>query len=303
MRLRQSGFGWVVQAPAKLNLFLEVLGKRADGYHDLETVMVAINLFDTLILNEESSGEITLRCQHAGAILSRTNRARDEVPETRDNLVVRAAELLRSRCGVQRGVHIDLIKRIPAAAGMAGGSSDAAAVMFALNLIWKLGLSEIELRRLASEIGSDVCFFLSSASAATCRGRGEILEPCPLPLRLYFVVARPDSGLSTALVYRHCRPEAEPRGARELLQALQRGDLQRASQQLRNSLQPPAESLNADVRQLKEEFSRLPVLGHMMTGSGTAYFGLCQNRQSAMTAAARLRARGLSRVFVAESPP
>lgn len=303
MRLRQSGFGWVVHAPAKLNLFLEVLGKRADGYHDLETVMVAINLFDTLVLTEESSGEVTLRCQHAGSILSRSNKASDDVPETRDNLVVRAAELLRSRCGINRGIHIELTKRIPAAAGMAGGSSDAAAVMFALNEIWKLGLSGHELRKMASEIGSDVCFFLSPASAAVCKGRGEILEPLPLPLRLHFVVARPDSGLSTALVYRHCRPEAEPHGASELLRHLQNGDLQRAATQLRNSLQPPAEDLNEDIKRLKHEFSRLPVMGHMMTGSGTAYFGLCQTRQSAMTAAARLRARGLSRVFVAESPP
>lgn len=303
MRLRQTGLDWVVHTPAKLNLFLEVLSKRPDGYHDLETVMVAINVFDTLVLKEELTGEISLRCQSAGQVLSPSNSATDDVPATRDNLVVRAAELLKSRCQVNRGVHIELIKRIPAAAGMAGGSSDAAAVMWALNQIWKLGLSITQLQALAAEIGSDVCFFLSPASAAICEGRGEILNPLKLPMRLHFVVARPDSGLSTALVYRHCQPEAVPQGSRELLRCLQVGDLQRAARQLRNSLQPPAEVLNTDIRQLKHEFSKLPVLGHMMTGSGTAYFGLCQNRQAAMTAAARLRARGLSRVFVAESPP
>lgn len=303
MRLRQTGQGWIVHTPAKLNLFLEVLGKRADGYHDLETVMVAVNMFDTLIFNEEPTENIFLRCHHSGSLLRRADATGDEVPDGRDNLAVRAAELLRARCGVQRGINIKLLKRIPAAAGLAGGSSDAAAVIFALNQIWDLGLRSDELQGLASEIGSDVSFFLSPTPLAVCQGRGEILRPLHSPLRLHFVIARPDSGLSTALVFKHCRPEANPRGASELVTALQSGDLQRVCSRMHNSLQQPAESLNSDIDQLKHVFSRLPLLGHMMTGSGTAYFGICQNRRQAMTAAARLRATGLSRVFVAESPP
>jgi len=222
MRLQQTSNGWVVDAPAKLNLFLEVLSKRADGYHDLESLMVAINLFDTVIVREQSSAEISLRCLHAGRLLSETNRASDEVPETPDNLVVRAGECLRHRFGIQSGIQIDLIKRIPAAAGMAGGSSDAAAVLVALNQIWKLGLTNHQLQEVAAEIGSDVCFLVSSAAMAVCQGRGEILRTNSMPLKLHFVIARPNSGLSTALVYRHCQPESQPLGVSKLLASLQR---------------------------------------------------------------------------------
>jgi len=302
MRLRRTGHGWVVQTPAKLNLFLEVLSKRTDGYHDIQTVMATVNVYDTLVLNEEPTEDVTLRCHHSGPPL-RGDKPSDDVPDGRDNLAVRAAELLRTRCDVRRGIHIDLFKRIPAAAGLAGGSSDAAAVIFALNRIWHLGLSRAELQELASEIGSDVSFFLAPTAFATCEGRGEILRPIQSSLRLHFVIARPDTGLATALVYRHCRPESQPRGATALIRALRQGHLQQASRYLHNSLQAPAEILNSDINQLKKEFAKLPVIGHMMTGSGTAYFGVCQHRQQAMTAAARLRAIGLERVFVAESPP
>lgn len=302
MRLRHTDHKWVVHTPAKLNLFLEVTSKRADGYHEIETVMAAVNLYDTLVFGESSSGDIALRCHTSGEHQERDGTI-DSVPEGRDNLVVRAAELLRTRCGIQTGVQIDLFKRIPAAAGMAGGSSDAAATLFALNHIWNLGLDRIELQELASELGSDVSFFLSPSPLAVCQGRGEILHPIESSARLHFVIARPDSGLSTALVYQHCVPEASSCGAAGLIQNLIRGDLRKACEFMRNSLQRPAELLNSEIHRLKTAFEKLPVSGHMMTGSGTAYFGVCQNRLQAMTAAARLKAWGLGRVFVAASPP
>jgi 4-diphosphocytidyl-2-C-methyl-D-erythritol kinase len=320
MRLRKSGNSWVVHTPAKLNLFLEVLGKRSDGFHELETLMVTVNLFDTLVFTQEPSAEVSLRCFNAGTALRQDAAAgvdRErlkmdaddqmsvsmDVPEGRDNLAVRAAELLRSKTGTQQSIHIDLFKRIPAAAGLAGGSSDAAATLLALNQIWGLNLGREELQEIASEIGSDVSFFLSPSPTALCLGRGEILRPVASPFRLHFVIAKPVSGLSTARVFQHCRPEATPRHATSLIESLQRGDLFQAGRRLFNSLQRPAEELNPDVARLMAEFSRLPVSGYLMSGSGTACFGICEHRAQAMTAAARLRARGSYRVFTAESPP
>lgn len=302
MRLRQSGASWIVHAPAKLNLFLEVLGKRADGFHELETLMVSVNLFDTLVFTQESSTQISLRCHYSGCVSRKvatdSASASDEVPDGRDNLAVKAAELLKSKTGVDKGIQIDLFKRIPAEAGLAGGSSDAAAVLLALNRIWNIGLSRDELQRYASELGSDVAFFLSDSPAAICQGRGEIIRPLPNPPRLHFVMVKPESGLSTAAVFRQCRPETEPRGVSNLVDCLQRGDLRNAGQNLFNSLQAPAESLNSDVRRLIEEFDRQPFVGHMMSGSGTSCFGICRHHNEARMAAARLKALRLGRVFV-----
>jgi len=305
MRLRQSGASWIVHAPAKLNLFIEVLGKRADGFHELETLMVSINLLDTLVFRQESSTQISLRNHYSGCVSQKvatdSASASDEVPDGQDNLAVKAAELLKKKTGVDKGIHIELFKRIPAEAGLAGGSSDAAAVLLALNRIWQLGLSRDELQRYASEIGSDVAFFLSESPAALCQGRGEIIRPLKKSPRLHFVIVKPDSGLSTAVVFKQCRPEATPRGAAKLIEHLQRGDLTNVGQHLFNSLQAPAELLNPDVSRLIKELGRHPFVGHMMSGSGTSCFGVCRHRDEARMAAARLKALRLGRVFVGET--
>src|SRR5437868_1794746 len=144
VRHNDAGLVW---APAKVNLYLEVLAKRSDGYHEIATLMVAVSLYDALEFKEEISGEILLQCDQPGLGTG---------PE---NLVVRAALLLRERTGCTRGVHIRLAKRIPLAAGLAGGSTDAAATLTGLNDLWHLGLKTSELTALAAELGSDVAFF------------------------------------------------------------------------------------------------------------------------------------------------
>jgi len=218
MRFRRVGPSLVVHTPAKLNLFLELLGKREDGYHELETLMVAVDLFDTLTFTEEDSNDIRLQCSGlgagkqgsvpgsfapGGAAQASADAEGEGIPLGSDNLVVKAAQLLRGHAGVERGVRISLVKRIPSAAGLAGGSSDAAATLMALNRFWNLGLGVFELQRLASHLGSDVAFFVDGTSAAVCHGRGEIIEPLDVPLGLHFVIVRPRTGLSTALVYKH----------------------------------------------------------------------------------------------------
>ncbi len=291
-----------VAAPAKLNLFLKVLGKRSDGYHELETLMVSVGLYDTLKITADPAGDLSLSCHDAGAVRS-GDPARELPPVDRANLVLRAAELLRATTGTPQGARIELIKRIPLAAGLAGGSSDAAAALVGLNRLWRLGLSSSELHDLGARLGSDVPFFLCPSAAAICRGRGEIIEPQALPLRLHFVIARPRTGLSTALVFKHCHPSSVGWSANDLVDAWARADLNRATRYFHNTLQEPAEKLNSEVTTLKAWFSRQPFAGHMMTGSGTGYFGLCRSHRQALQLASRLKAIRLGDVFVARSRP
>jgi len=302
MLVRQSFNSVTVLAPAKLNLFLKVLGKRADGFHELETLMVTIGIRDELCFSTNcstatESADITLNCRNA----SRRGVGKDvwNLSTGADNLVVKAARLLQTHTGTQQGARIELLKRIPIASGLAGGSSDAAATLIGLNRLWNLNLSLADLHPLAAQLGSDVPFFLSPLPAAICRGRGEIVEPVDLPQGLQFVVARPASGLSTAEVFRHCRGSEDTRSVEELTDCLKAGRVSEVTRRMMNSLQGPAEQLNHDVKKLAEAFARLPVLGHMMSGSGTGYFGVCAQRRQASHVAAQLNAVGIGQVFVA----
>lgn len=303
MLVRDRVHSVLVHTPAKLNLFLEVLGKRADGYHELETLMVSVALYDSLIFTEEDSGDVRLRCFSAGSRNTGSDQA-DRVPHGTENLVVRAAQLLQEHADVRRGVCIDLWKRIPAAAGLGGGSSDAAATLAALNRLWRLELSAAELCRLAARLGSDVPFFLADTNAAFCRGRGEEISPCETATSLNFVVVQPLAGLSTAAVYRAWTPaERSPNDAAAMADSLREGRPARTAACLYNALQAPAEQLSTEVRQLAAKFSRQPVLGHMLSGSGTACFGLCAHRRQALRIASRLRSQRAGRVFVARTRP
>jgi 4-diphosphocytidyl-2-C-methyl-D-erythritol kinase len=307
MHVRSTAAGLEVLAPAKLNLFLEVLGKRGDGFHEIETLMYPIGLYDTLVFRDHPSDQIALTCEQAafplrpgeGGIkipLTKGERTTDALPEGTDNLVVRAVELVRRRIGVARGARMRLIKRIPLAAGLAGGSSDAAAALFAANRVWQLGLRKDQLAALAAELGSDIPFFLYGGPAV-CRGRGEIIEPTGGLGSLHFVVARAPAGLSTADVYRACRSSANPRRVGGLIDALRQGSLVGAAGCLHNTLQAAAESLSPWIARLSREFGQLDFLGHRMSGSGTSYFGLCRHARHARRLAASLRARGVGRVY------
>jgi 4-diphosphocytidyl-2-C-methyl-D-erythritol kinase len=300
MLCRQTATSWVASAPAKLNLFLRVVGKRADGYHDIETVMTAVDLYDTLVLAPSPRNEIDLTVRMAVSEGGRGEIA-SPIPIGPENLVYRAAALLKQHCQISQGVDITLVKRIPSAAGLGGGSSDAAAALGALNAIWGCGLNSVELRDLASQLGSDVPFFLGDTTSAVCRGRGEILEPLAAKSGLTFVVAKPRSGLSTPAVYHACRPKPADEKLSQLIDALTTGRSSRTAQHLRNDLQSPAEQLNRDVIHLACLFSEQGLAGHQLSGSGTAYFGMCHSRSQALSIAARLRQRGVPWVRVVQN--
>ena len=300
MHIHRTAGVLVIQAPAKLNLFFEVLAKRNDGYHEIETLMCPIDLYDTLHFQEDPNGQLELRCRRVFGVDGPSGRGLDEVSEGPDNLVMRAVELVRRRTGIRRGAKLRLIKRIPAAAGLGGGSSDAAAALVAANEGWQLGRSREELIEWATELGSDVPFFLVAAPAV-CRGRGERVTPVAGLGMLHFVVVRPPEGLATAAVYGACRSAAEPRNINPLIKALQQGDWTQAGRRLHNRLQPAAEGLSPWIKRLHQEFSQENFLGHGMSGSGTSYFGLCRHARHARRCARRLETNGLGVVFAVRS--
>lgn len=290
----------VVHTPAKLNLFFEVLGKRSDGFHEIETLMWPVDVYDTLLFREETDGQIELECRGAVGASDGDASALAVVPTGSDNLVVRALELLRKRAGTTAGARVHLVKRIPLAAGLGGGSSDAAAALAAANIGWGLGWSREALAGVAAELGSDVPFFLAGAPAV-CRGRGERVEPVAVPGGLHFVLVRPPAGLSTAEVYRACRPANQPRSVAPLVAALECGSVAAVASNLFNRLQAAAETLSPWIRRLDEVFSRLDCLGHAMSGSGSAYYGLCFHASQARRIARRLRSLGMGTALAVRS--
>jgi 4-diphosphocytidyl-2-C-methyl-D-erythritol kinase len=290
----------IVQAPAKLNLFFEVLAKRDDGYHEIETLMCPITLFDTIKFSQNSKGNIDFSCDVSFGFSSLESAESVEISVDSNNLAVRAVELLRQQAGIRAGAKLGLIKRIPTAAGLGGGSSDAAAALKAANFVWGLNWPIDKLARLAAELGSDVPFFFARGPAV-CRGRGEQVEPIDALSTLYFVVIRPPTGLATEAVYRVCRPAERPLSVVPLVRVLQQGDKNEAGRLLFNRLLPAASTLTTWIDRLQSEFDRLDCLGHGLSGSGSSYFGLCRHARHARRVARRLQLLNIGRVFVVHS--
>ena len=190
-----AGKTYFVQSYAKINLTLDILGRRADGYHALSTIMQTIDLYDTICLTATNDQQVSILCSR-----TELNNA--------DNLVVRAAQSIRRYLGLTQGVAIELHKRVPMAAGLGGGSSNAASVMLALQQWWQLPLNADELLNLAAALGSDVPFFLAGA-LALCEGRGEIITPLPAhwPASMrWLLLLKPAISVSTAAVFRNLAP-------------------------------------------------------------------------------------------------
>jgi 4-diphosphocytidyl-2-C-methyl-D-erythritol kinase len=312
MYLRRGQLKRIARAPAKLNLYLEILGRRRDGFHELEMLMVPVRLADSLALtptpqpSDGRNGEIRLNIRTCFPL--RPPRVEQAIPAGQANLVVRALEMLGARSGCRLGAQVELVKRIPAEAGLGGASSDAAAALQLANRAWKLHWSRGRLAELAAEIGSDVPFFLYGGSAI-CRGRGEQIEPLGAIAPLSFVIVKPAAGLSTAEVYeahdRVATPAVDirPGLVKELSGRLTGGRHQEAGGWMHNRLQAAAASLSPWVQRLQAAFAQLDCLGHQLTGSGTAYFGICRHAQHARRVATLLRTRQLGLVFATHSYP
>lgn len=281
---------WIAQAPAKVNLFLRVVARRSDGFHDIETVMVKLqHLADTLEFTPAADSHVSLQIQSAYPPALGTVA----VPITEENLVLRAVRRLQQATQCRKGVQIRLTKRIPPAAGLGGGSSDAATTLLSLNQLWGLRLPEADLLGMAAELGSDVPFFIAKDACQLGTGRGEVLAPATVRARLPLVLARPLSGLSTPSVYKTCIPEPEGPSAQEFIDTLASAAPSVLARRLHNSLQPPAERLNPGVVALLRLMSRQGVVAQRMTGSGSACFALCHSWRQARELADRLRACGV----------
>lgn len=310
MDLRGDDFKRTARAPAKLNLFLDVLGPRGDGFHDVETLMVPIRLADQVTFrstpapNDGSLGEIRLDVQAAWPI-HRPFQIPD-VPPGPNNLVVKALGLLRVRSGCTLGGDVELVKRIPLAAGLGGGSSDAAAALRLANRGWQIHWTGERLAELAAELGSDIPFFLT-AGAAICRGRGELVERLqPLP-SYHFVIVKPAESLSAGEVYKaHDSLPATKSQKTELrldrlIANLQTRGWQNIRSWMHNRLQAAASSLSPSIDKLRRVFAEFDFVAHQLTGSGSAYFGLCRHAQHARRLANILRSRELGLVYATRS--
>jgi 4-diphosphocytidyl-2-C-methyl-D-erythritol kinase len=254
----------VLQASAKINLALDVLGKRSDGYHDISTVMQAVDLFDRLTL--EPAEAITVEID--GLALPTDDR----------NLVVRAGKLLRRAAGIEAGVRIRLTKRIPVAAGLGGGSSDAAATLWGLNRLWRLRWPRARLSEMAVELGMDVPFFLGGGPALAT-GRGERLERLPAGGGYALVLVNPRLPLSTPEVYGRVPVgwRAEPLGTRRMVEALRMRSAARVAAALANHLEDLVSPTVPVVGRMKSALIAAGALGAAMSGSGPTVFGVARS--------------------------
>ncbi len=294
MYLRRLGPTVHVLAPAKVNLFFDVLRRRPDGYHDVNTLMSAVTLFDTLQLTPQADGCVRLECRWALGYQARQvgTDGSAALPAERDNIVWRAIELFRQRAGIESGVLVRLVKRIPVEAGLGGASSDAAAALVAANELWQTGWSRERLADLAVELGSDVPFFLAGGSAV-CTGRGERVEPTAMA-RLHLVLVKPPFGMSTAEVYRQCQSAGTAASNIEpMLEAARRGDVATVGKKLVNRLRPTAESLVPRLGEVGRRMAEVGGCGSEMSGSGSAWFTVCRHVRHARRTAGRLAAQKL----------
>lgn len=264
---------------AKLNLYLDVFERRPDGFHDIETIFQTVSLADTLEVSP-AAVDIALFCSDAAA------------GPAKENLAYRAATLLRERCEVRRGARMVLDKRIPVAAGLAGGSGNAAAALNALNDLWDLGLTLPELGALGLELGSDVPYCLTGGAVAAT-GRGEILRPLEPLAPTWFLLLHPELRVSAGAVYNHPRlarspaprdgaPSPKFEDAAEALAG------RRWEAALYNAMEGPVLGDHPELERWKGELRREGCRGALMSGSGPTLFGIFDTEEDARAAATHI---------------
>ncbi|MSR32292.1 MAG: 4-(cytidine 5'-diphospho)-2-C-methyl-D-erythritol kinase [Gemmataceae bacterium] len=278
MRKELTSGGLQIRAHAKLNFYLEILGKRPDGYHEVVTFMVPIGLHDVLEVVEEKSGEIRFWCDDPS------------LPTGADNLVVQAARMMQQEAGKLLGATLRLFKRIPSQAGLGGGSSDAAATLGGLNRLWGLNFSHEKLSVLAGRLGSDVAFFLEG-KPGWCRGRGEQVSPIPGPFPAFSaLVVLPYFGLSTARVYNTPQAAFTPLAETRAAASFATNQFALIRESLFNRLQAPACQLEAQLPRLLQGLEKAGATRPLLTGSGSALFALFASDEEAL---------GVAREFLA----
>ena len=267
-----------LDAYGKINLGLDVLGKRDDGYHDLDMVMQSVNLADKIIIQKNKTGEITVK--------SNTGK----IPNDESNLAYKAAKLLIDEFEIEKGVDIEIEKNIPISGGMAGGSTDCAAVLKGMNKLFKLKLSEEELMERGVKLGADVPFCIMGKTARA-EGIGEVLTPIKNKLKGYIVLAKPPISVSTGFVYGRIdevevknKPDTEA-----MIEAIKKNDLKGLADSICNVLEEVTIPDYPIVQEIKDKMINNGALNAMMTGSGPTVFGLFDDKKKAVAAVDELK--------------
>ena len=277
------------KTPAKVNLGLHILGKREDGFHELETLFQMVKLFD----------EIKIECIPSGLELVCN---RPDIPQDQGNLAIKAAKILQTKFpGRCKGARIHLNKNIPHGAGLGGGSGNAAGVLLGLNFLWDLKLKRKDLVLIASELGSDVPFFLLSPCAIG-RGRGEVLESVENAIRFYILIAYPGFAVSTALVYGNLKLKLTKRenNISILKNFLLRSEYAQLGAAWCNDLEPFVFKEHPGLSEIKKEMLAFGAKGALLSGSGSTVFGIFDNPEIAKNAYTQLDRGGLT-LFLVES--
>ena len=279
-----------ISSPAKVNLFLKVLGKRRDGYHELITLFHRISLQDQLILKKIDQPKFRLLVHHP------------KLKRTHENLIYRAYQLLRKVATWKGGVQVTLKKNIPIAAGLGGGSSNAAHFLLGMTQLFNLRLPMKTLIQLGSELGSDVPFFLHEVNQAIGTGRGEKIKPLPSPVKFWFVLLISPFGISTPAVYKKLKAPALTRISRDatitsaFLKARKKGQ---KLPKLQNDLFSASCRIQPQLKQLDAFFDQLGAARHLMSGSGPTMFSIHKSKREAKHMARLIRGRKRSAsVFV-----
>ena len=281
-----------LKALAKINIGLDVLRRREDGYHEVKMIMQTVGIYDQICLNREKTPGIRVK----------TNLF--YLPDNENNLVYKAAKLLMDEFSIEDGVSIDLNKYIPVAAGMAGGSSDAASVLYGMNKMFSLGLSQDELMRRGVKIGADVPYCIMRGTALA-EGIGEILTPLPPMPACFVLVAKPGISVSTKFVYENLhandlRPEQHP-DIDAAIAGIRAGDLKATAQAMGNVLELVTAREYPVIEEIKNFMKKRGALNAMMSGSGPTVFGLFENKTTARNAFYQLRRTNLAKqVYLTE---
>lgn len=263
----------ILKAYAKINLGLDVLRKREDGYHDVRMIMQSVGLYDKLTLKKITKDEIVLS-SNVGSL-----------PNNEKNLVYKAISLIKKECGITFGVKADLEKNIPMAAGMAGGSTDAAAALIGMNKLFDLGLSQEKLMEIGVKIGADVPYCIMGGTALS-EGIGEVLTQLPPMPHCYILIAKPRISVSTRFVYENLEADKLPYhpDIDGMMESIRQGNLNGVADRLSNVLETVTEKKYPIISQIKAAMMDAGALNSLMSGSGPTVFGIYADKDTAMKA-------------------
>ena len=261
-----------IDSYSKINLTLNILGKRRDGYHNIETIMQSINLADRIVIREEREG-VKIKCSHP------------LVPTDTQSLTYRSAEKILSKYRIKKGVNIEIDKKIPLASGMAGGSANSASILVGINKLFALNLNDKDLKEIGEELGMDVPFCIQNGTALAYH-RGEKVTPLP-PMNppLWIIVINPGFEIPTKWAYNNLNLESirgEKSNTIAMLKALKDGGLEGIAKNLFNSFEELITTKYREIGEIKDRLIEEGILGALMSGSGPTVFGIAQNKENAL---------------------